>query len=641
MGGSGPDVYGTVMSDGHNLIGETDSSSSGITNGTNGDQAGTIATPLNPLLGTLSSNGGTTQTIPLLPGSPAINAGAAVGSGPMGNTVPATDQRGDARVGAPDIGAFEVQGFTLVVNSTADGTANAGNCAAGNSNLCRLRDAIAAVTPGNSTITFDAAVFPFSTNTPTLIRLSAGTLTLSANVTIDGTGRTVIVDGGCTFSGGVCTSNTGVGVFAVNRSVTASLTALTIQHGNTTGGIGGGIYNNISSTLTLTNSTITGNSATLDGGGIYNNGTATVTNSTFSGNSSSHIGGGIYNNSIGTMTLTNTTITGNSTNGGDGGGIYNNPPGMFAGGIVTLTNTIVAGNTATGSGPDLNGAITSGGRNLIGKTDSSSSGITNGTKGDIVNNMPLLGTLSSNGGPTPTIPLLPGSPAIAHGDTTVCNATTGTAPVNGKDQRGSPRQAAVCSIGAFEPQNAAYTVGSLSDSDNAGTLAACQSATNTTCRLRDALALAPSAYDTETITFNGTGNGKITLTSRTLTVAGNVTITGPTSGAGVIVDGGCTFNGTICTSGTGVTVFTVNPGVTVGISNLTIQHGHAVTSNGSGIYNNGGMVTLTNSTITGNVAPNSGGGIYNVGGTMTLTNSTLSGNSASKGGGIYNNFMAR
>ena len=60
----------------------------------------------------------------------------------MGNTVPATDQRGDARVGAPDIGAFEVQGFTLVVNSTADGTANAGNCATGNSNLCRLRDAM-------------------------------------------------------------------------------------------------------------------------------------------------------------------------------------------------------------------------------------------------------------------------------------------------------------------------------------------------------------------------------------------------------------------------------------------------------------------------------------------------------------------
>ena len=126
--------------------------------------------------------------------------------------------------------------------------------------------------------------------------------------------------------------------------------------------------------------------------------------------------------------MTNSTLSGNSAT--SGGGIFNYTTGR----MVTLTNTIVAGNTLTGmggSGPDLSGTFMSGGHNLI-SDSGSSSGITNGTKGDIVNNMPLLGTLSNNGGTTQTIPLMPGSPAIAHGDTTVCNATTGIAPVGGQ-----------------------------------------------------------------------------------------------------------------------------------------------------------------------------------------------------------------
>jgi predicted outer membrane repeat protein len=53
-----------------------------------------------PLLGSLQYNGGPTKTHALLTGSPAIDAGTAVGA-------PATDQRGGARVGATDIGAYE------------------------------------------------------------------------------------------------------------------------------------------------------------------------------------------------------------------------------------------------------------------------------------------------------------------------------------------------------------------------------------------------------------------------------------------------------------------------------------------------------------------------------------------------------
>ena len=71
------------------------------------DLTGTIAQPLNPVLAPLGNYGGPTQTMALLPGSPAIDAGT---SGPG---IPATDQRGLGRVGAVDIGAFESQGFTF------------------------------------------------------------------------------------------------------------------------------------------------------------------------------------------------------------------------------------------------------------------------------------------------------------------------------------------------------------------------------------------------------------------------------------------------------------------------------------------------------------------------------------------------
>ncbi|HEY7909702.1 MAG TPA: choice-of-anchor Q domain-containing protein, partial [Thermomicrobiales bacterium] len=80
------------------------------------------------LLGTPGSYGGQTQTFALLPGSRAIDAGAAVGGGPVGNPVPAADQRGKPRVGSPDIGAFESQGFTLTIAS-GDNPSKPGNTA--------------------------------------------------------------------------------------------------------------------------------------------------------------------------------------------------------------------------------------------------------------------------------------------------------------------------------------------------------------------------------------------------------------------------------------------------------------------------------------------------------------------------------
>src|SRR5260370_18959682 len=150
--------------------------------------------------------------------------------------------------------------------------------------------------------------------------------------------------------------------------------------------------------------------------------------------------------------VTNSTLSGNHATNGSGGGIYNSSYNNSSSG-ATLSNTIVALNTATTSGSDLANRITSGGHNLIGNTVGST-GIANGANGDIVSNTPLLSSLGSNGGPTQTIPLLIGSPAIGAGDATVCAMTSGTAPVGGKDQRGVLRQRRVCSVGVQQAQPA-------------------------------------------------------------------------------------------------------------------------------------------------------------------------------------------
>jgi hypothetical protein len=72
---SGRDVFGTVASSVHDLIGDG-SGSTGLGAPGSGDQVGTSASPIDPLLGPLQNNGGPTSTMPLLPGSPALEAGS-------------------------------------------------------------------------------------------------------------------------------------------------------------------------------------------------------------------------------------------------------------------------------------------------------------------------------------------------------------------------------------------------------------------------------------------------------------------------------------------------------------------------------------------------------------------------------------
>jgi hypothetical protein len=96
---STPDFDGTLTSQGYNLVGN--SRGAQIVGVTTGNIVGTFPALINASLGPLANNGGPTKTHALLPGSPAINAGNT-------ETSPATDQRGAARVGTADIGAYEL-----------------------------------------------------------------------------------------------------------------------------------------------------------------------------------------------------------------------------------------------------------------------------------------------------------------------------------------------------------------------------------------------------------------------------------------------------------------------------------------------------------------------------------------------------
>src|SRR5690606_9583087 len=119
-----------------------------------------------------------------------------------------------------------------------------------------------------------------------------------------------------------------------------TLRGLTLTGGDAVadgGTSGGGVAYGTGTSGTLDHVTITGNMAN-QGGGIFNLGVLTITGSTISGNSASGGGGGIRNG--GTLTIEQSTVSGNTTTSGYsiGGGIYN----IGGSASVTLTNSTVS-----------------------------------------------------------------------------------------------------------------------------------------------------------------------------------------------------------------------------------------------------------------------------------------------------------
>ncbi len=224
--------------------------------------------------------------------------------------------------------------------------------------------------------------------------------------------------------------------------MTITTTTFDTNYDNNNMTAGGAICNG--STLTITNSTLSnnqsqGNNSGL-GGAIYNYaGTLNVTNSTFSANSATTSGGAIYSNG-GTVQISNSTFGNNPENIGGGGALGN------AGSSVLIQNSIVD-NTANGG--NCYGPITSKGYNL-----SSDSTCNFKSKGDLNNRDPKLSPLGMNGGPTQTMALQMGSPALDAGNRAGCRDFF--KKLLKTDQRGMRRpggkEKTGCDMGAYESQ---------------------------------------------------------------------------------------------------------------------------------------------------------------------------------------------
>jgi hypothetical protein len=236
----------------------------------------------------------------------------------------------------------------------------------------------------------------------------------------------VIVTGSLTMNNSVVSGNgSGVVIYTGSTIITDS----TIS-GNASSGIAGS-----GGTLTVMNTTISHNIANRIGGGIrWLGDTMTIIGCTISDNVGGVLGGGgIAGNGL----IINSTISGNRTMAGGGGGIQ-------GGGI--LRNTIVAGNRSD-SGPDVSGSFMSQGYNLIGDGSGGRGFVDSDLVGMSANPIdPLLGPLQDNGGPTQTVALSPGSPALNAGDPD----QLGTA-----DQRGVVRAGGV-NIGAYQASAASF-----------------------------------------------------------------------------------------------------------------------------------------------------------------------------------------
>ncbi len=692
-GGSEWDYYsdsGSLTDNGYNLFGNDGVLSSNGTNdvivaafGNSGDISSVLpGTESNGVfIPTLASNGGPTQTIALLIGSPAYLAG-----GPLGSVI--TDQRGVARGSTISIGAYDAAPSAVVNSNDDDGLIGVEvNGVVQNS----LRDALTAANAGalgtDPTITFTASAGQFDGHsTDNTITLAQGELVIDSSlnlsaasvggVTIDAGGNSRVLEIDGTNSGdtvnlsnltlengnGNGTNDSGSGggllVYATNGlRATVTISNSTIS-GNSAED-GGGIYNYEgfagNATLTITNSTISGNSAGSNGGGVYNDGgfgnaTLTITNSTISGNSAQYGGGGIYSEGVdgkATLTISGSTITGNSTTS-FGGGIYM----AGSGGTATLTigDTILAGNTASGSESDYaadSASFTDLGYNLLatggGITGNGTTDVTVaafGNSGDISSVLAgtesggkFLPTLANNGGLTQTIALLIGSSAIDAGGPNVGGYEL--------DQRGYARPASNISIGAYEYNEIGNPFLVTTNVDPAsgdlfGSLRTALNYANANPLLDPTITFVASTGEFDGISTDNT----ITLKDGELVIGSSLNLSAASVG-GVTIDAGdksrvMEIDGT-------------SSGITVALSNLTLENGNGSGTNGTGsgggllVYAKSGLsanVTISNSTISGNSAYN-GGGIYNNGSlgsaTLTISNSTISGNQASNyGGGIYN-----
>ncbi len=514
------------------------------------------------------------------------------------------------------------------------------------------------------------------------------------------------ITGGCADAGPGATQGLGGGILVYVRS---TLTATNVTFSGNTAVYGGGIGTVYDASVELVESTLRDNEAQYHGGGVdaydatvrldrttlasntaYQNGGGlsvrnndahgVVVNSTVSGNSAGNEGGGVHGDDSALIDITNSTIATNKN------GVY-----IGTSSTLTVNNSILADSV----GNDCNTYVSSTATITDSLVEDGSCGVVDGMDGNLVAD-PMLGALADNGGSTLTHEPEDDSPVIDAVD-----ASGGLCAGSNVDQRGFARPEEFdgvadndCDMGAVErtlAQNpAAIEVNILSVDDDgicgrledgedcslreAVTLANEVPATDSAITFADAATLGVSAGGTTTIEFIEADNGINALPQITSTIS----ITGPSDfdlvldptdriscpsfrgnasgrrlteviGPGdltlsrVTVSGGCAdgFGGmSFGYAGRGGAV-NVRLGGSLTLAQVTLADNGA--GYGGGVAADQATVQISDSLITGSSNANLGGGLYFEDSTASITNSTIYGNSADYyGGGLleYNSSVS-
>lgn len=571
---------------------------------------------------------------------------------------------------------------TTALDEAFDGTETSG---APDGAGLSLREAIglANLDPETDTITFSP---DFDGGSADLIRLTAGQIAITANLIIDGGASGVTITGdalgddvrvlesavtdaaashttaqadnsrifdgqgrdlsleliGLTLTGGRVSGdfNGGGGAVRVDGELTLVQSAVlgNVSTGRNAGG--GGVR--ADERLVLIDSVLSGNLTTGDsagGGGAASGGDMEVLRSTLTNNyTNGFYSGGGGASARDRLVVTNSTITNNITSGerSDGGGVY-------AGGYraVEIESSTFSGNTVRGAADgdavgvslfanyglgvdvtvrnsivlgDIDGDVEALGRNvidgqlLVAGVDAGS--VTAAELFAVTEEIDGVagGVLADNGGPTPTILILAGGPAQDAGS---------AAPVFATDQRGEPRVAgAAIDLGSLELSS---TIPQETPSLVVTTAADVVDATDFETSLREAVALANATPGADAITFSEAFDGEaadvIRLALGQIDVSETLTIAG--GSAGVTISGENASRVLAASAGD------------LTLSGLTITGGRITRAyeTGAGLAGGPGLLTLIDSTLTGNSADTyKGGGGGAAGSEIMLIRSTISDN---------------
>ena len=537
----------------------------------NGNIIGNFLVPIDPLLEDLADNGGPTQTHALLPGSPAIDAG---------ETTLTIDQRGELRPNdggdGPDIGSFEQQLLTLVVdtsNDLLDGDFSTGNQS--------LREAIerANSNEGVDTIFFDAQVFDGGADD--VIRLLHGQLEITEGIVIDSGDLQIVVSG----------DSSGNDIFDPETFITDIAASDSIGSLSDNSRVFN-IETSADELVSISGLTVTGGNAIEDGGGIAVSFAAVeLIGVNVSGNQSIGSGGGIR--TIGQLTLEESTVSGNFSyseavsNGGFGGGIA-----VFGSEVVTLNNSTVSENSATINGGGIYAAP--------GVTLVNSSVVDNSSDGEG-------GGISTTAG--------------------VVTLTDSTVSGNQSEQDGGGIQNRFGPVSLFASTVTGNSAtGTFANGGGIATRSNSISLTNSTVSGNQSQADGGGIY---------TDTGSVSVADST--ISGNSTAA---NGGGIATDSGSVLLTVSNVSGNqsvvgGGGIYTESGSISVSESEISGNSAVASPSVGGGVLVGSGVLTIDVSTISGNTAGR-GGGLFVSTGEASLTSSTISGNtSVEEGGGIY------